>query len=239
MSTQAGQHPEAFHYKVNDGPTQDVATTGKTASLQLPEGRYKLEYWSDTRRAARARRRTTRSARPSSTRPIRTVAIKSDQGQSLYVITRQASVTVEASDALSGLAAAPPTNQQVPTNSRGPKNYAWTAEDLCGNQATGQFDYTVLGPGLGERAVIEPLGDGVLVQLPDATGAGARASQKGEPFEPVTQPREIPIGSTIDAAAGEARITSSESAAEGEIQDGAFTAGVFQVLQSRERPRAA
>ena len=237
MTTQAGQHPEGFHYKVNDGPTQDVATTGKTASLSLPEGQYKLEYWSDTQEGGEgpAADHQIGTAIVDQTDP--NVAIKSDQGQSLYVITRQASVTVEASDALSGLAAPPPANQQVPTNSRGAKNYAWTAEDLCGNQATGQFNYTVLGPGIGERAVIEPLGDGVLVALPDAGGAGARASQKGEDFVPVTQPREIPIGSTIDARGGEARITSSESAAEGEIQDGAFTAGIFQVLQSRTAAR--
>ena len=232
MTTQSGQHPTAFHYRLGSGPTQDVPTTGKTATLELPEGRHELTYWSETAEGGNGPT-TTREALVDQTDP--NVDIQSEQGQSLYVITRPGSVNVQATDALSGLVAnAPGANQPIGTDSRGPKSYAWTAEDLCGNQATGQFDYTVLGPGLGERAVIEPLDEGVTIQLP---AEGARASQKGAAFEPVTQPREIPIGTTIDARAGQARVTSSQSTTEGEIQDGAFTAGVFQVLQSRNATR--
>ena len=160
-----------------------------------------------------------------------TLSVGSDQNQDLYVITRNATVTVQAGDALSGLTVDPTAQSEaVTTSSRGQKTVEWTAQDKCANQTTRQFDYTVLGPGLGERAVIEPLGEGVEIDLP---GTGARASQKGTDFQPVTQPREIPIGTRVDATAGQARITSSKSTTETDIQDGAFSAGVFQVLQSR------
>ena len=233
-----GETPTAFHYKVDDGPTQTAPTDDETATINLPEGRFKLEYWSETAESGSEPQADHQVGTALIDKTAPTLSVASDQGQSIYVITRAASVSVAAGDALSGLTSDPSAQSEpVGTDARGPKTVQWTAADLCDNTATQPFDYTVLGPGLGERAVIEPLGEGVTVQLPAVQGAGARASQKGEDFEPVTQPREIPIGTIIDATAGEARITSSRTAVETDIQDGAFTAGVFQVLQSREAKR--
>jgi hypothetical protein len=162
-----------------------------------------------------------------------TVSVASDQRKAIYVIKRNATVTVQAGDALSGLEVNPSAQREpVGTGSRGPQIVEWTAQDQCENQATARFQYTVLGPGLGTRAVIEPLGADVEVRV--ASAGGARASQKGRSFTPLTQPREIPIRSTIDTRGGRARITNSRSTTEGDIQDGVFGSGLFQVLQSRK-----
>ena len=66
-----------------------------------------------------------------------------------------------------------------------------------------------------------------------AGGSGARASQKGVPFTPLTQPRELPVASFIDTRRGTTRLTSARTRREDQIQDGLFSKGVFQVLQSR------
>ena len=238
MDPPAGETPVAFKFKIDDGPTQTASTSDETATINLPgEGSFKLEYWSQTSAGEEPpENHLVDTAVVDQTDP--TLAVSSDQNQSLYVIKRNATVTVQANDALSGLTIDPTAeSERVTTDARGEKTVEWTAVDLCDNRTTQQLTYTVLGPGLGERAVIEPLGDGVEVQLPE-TGA-ARASQKGEDFEPVTQPREIPIGTTIDASEGGARITSSKSATEGDIKDGTFEAGVFQVLESRNQTENA
>ncbi len=62
---------------------------------------------------------------------------------------------------------------------------------------------------------------------------GARASQKGQSFSPLTQPRELPVRSFIDARGGTARLTTARTRREDQIQDGLFSAGLFQALQSR------
>ena len=238
MDPPPGETPEAFHFKVDDGPTQDVPTQDGTETINLPEGRFKFEYWSETVEAGQEPQANhlIDTALVDKTNP--TLSVASDQQQSLYVIKRNATVTVNAADSLSGLTVDPSAQgEPVGTGSRGQQTVEWSAIDLCENKTTQQFQYTVLGPGLGERAVIEPLGEGVQVQVPEA--AGARTSQKGAEFEPVTQPREIPIGSTIDATASDVRITSSKSSAEGDIKDGTFAAGVFQVLESRNQERDA
>ena len=225
-----GETPVAFHYKVNDGPEQTAPTTDSSEPITLPEGSFKLEYWSETAQSGEEPQADHQVGTALVDKTAPTLAVASDQNQSLYVIKRTATVTVNAGDALSGLTINPTAQAEpVSTDSRGAQTAQWVAEDLCENRTTQQFAYTVLGPGLGERAVIEPLGEGVEIDPP---GGGARASQ-GSDFQPVTQPREIPIGTRIDASAGQARITSSKSTTEGDIQDGAFVAGVFQVLQSR------
>ena len=238
MDPPAGETPVAFKYKIDDGPTQTAPTNDTSEPISLPgEGSFKLEYWSQTSAGEEPQaNHLVDTAIVDMTNP--TLSVASDQNQSLYVIKRNATVTINAGDALSGLEVNPSAQSEpVGTDSRGAKTVEWTAADLCDNRATEQFSYTVLGPGLGERAVIEPLGDGVEVDLPGDAAAGV--SQKGADFEPVTQPREIPIGTTIDASEAGARITSSKSATEGDIKDGTFNAGIFQVLESRNQEKNA
>jgi hypothetical protein len=62
----------------------------------------------------------------------------------------------------------------------------------------------------------------------------ARASQKGEGFVPLSEARQIPVGSFLDTRAGAVRLVSATST-EGKTQSGRFAAGVFQMLQSRAR----
>ena len=108
------------------------------------------------------------------------------------------------------------------------------AVDLCSNQASAPFNYTVLAPQPrhthGARAPVgerEGPAEGRLLE---------RASEpdEGPALHPIVQPREIPIGSQIDSRKGRARITSSSNSSDG-IQESDFFGGVFQVLQSRRR----
>ena len=97
---------------------------------------------------------------------------------------------------------------------------------------------TVPPPVLGERMNVQKVRGTVLIAIPTgATGAGAaRASQKGLRFVPLEQVRQIPIGSFLDTRRGTVRLTTARDSA-GQTQSGEFSAGLFQVLQSR-RPSA-
>jgi hypothetical protein len=167
------------------------------------------------------------------TRP--TVDVQNPQGQSIFVITRRATANVSAQDALSGLEQDPSaTGVPLSTGARGTATFTRSAADLCDNQASDTFDYRVLAPGLGVRTVLERVSGTVRVRnAAGGSGTGARASQKGRAFSPLTEPRELPVGSFIDATDGTARLTTARTRREDQIQDGLFTAGVFQVLQSR------
>jgi hypothetical protein len=66
-----------------------------------------------------------------------------------------------------------------------------------------------------------------------AAGAeGARASQKGVTFVPLSEARQIPIGSFLDTRRGKLRLQSARER-RGTRQNGDFSQGLFQVLQSR------
>ena len=78
-------------------------------------------------------------------------------------------------------------------------------------------------PEVGETANAEAVKGDVLVQL-----------TKGGPFVALSQVRQIPIGATVDTTDGTVRLTTAQNRA-GEEQSGTFSAGVFQVLQSRKR----
>ena len=56
--------------------------------------------------------------------------------------------------------------------------------------------------------------------------------KKGTSFVPLTEDRSIPVGSTLDTRQGTVELSSARDAA-GRTQTGKFSAGVFQVLQSR------
>jgi hypothetical protein len=68
----------------------------------------------------------------------------------------------------------------------------------------------------------------VLVKLP----AGASARQKGQGFVPLSQARQIPVGSTLDTRKGTVALTAAANSS-GKTQVGQFTAGLFQILQAR------
>jgi hypothetical protein len=96
-------------------------------------------------------------------------------------------------------------------------------------------------PVLGKTVNVEVVSGVVFIKLP----AGAHASRaaqlhaafarlsKGIGFVPLTEARQIPVGSTLDTTEGVVRLTSATAAAS--VQTGEFGAGIFTILQSRKQ----
>ena len=82
---------------------------------------------------------------------------------------------------------------------------------------------------------VDQLSGTVLVGLRGAAAArgGARSSQKGVTFVPLTEARQIPVGSFLDTRRGTVRLQSARDR-RGTRQQGDFRSGLFQVLQSRK-----
>jgi len=76
----------------------------------------------------------------------------------------------------------------------------------------------------------------VLVATPArmASSSAAQTSQKGLEFVPLTAARQIPVGSFLDTRKGTVALTSASTTGD-TTQAGGFSAGIFQVLQSRKR----
>jgi sugar lactone lactonase YvrE len=92
---------------------------------------------------------------------------------------------------------------------------------------------TVPPPVLGRAVNVAPVKGTVRIGV-RSSGSGARASQKGIRFVPLTEARQVPVGSFLDTRRGTVQLSSARNSA-GTTQSGQFTAGVFQVLQSRKR----
>ena len=105
-------------------------------------------------------------------------------------------------------------------------------------------------PVLGKSVNVTPVSGIVYVELPaGATLAsvspfspftlGAQAFQaltKGQAFIPLTEARQIPVGSTLEATGGVVGITTATTASrKGKLQSGDFGAGIFKLLQSRRQ----
>jgi hypothetical protein len=106
--------------------------------------------------------------------------------------------------------------------------------DLTPNPPPGPVDTPT--PELGSLLVAREVSGDVFIALPAgfAAVAGAGVSQKGLTFIPLSQVREIPVGSFLDTRRGTVRLTAARNAA-GSTQSGNFTRGLFQVLQSSRR----
>jgi hypothetical protein len=92
-------------------------------------------------------------------------------------------------------------------------------------------------PTVGEEVNVGPVpGSGpVLIAVPSgAATAGARASQKGLTFVPLTEARQIPVGSFLNTKRGTVQLVSATGTGD-KTQSGKFSSGLFQVLQSRAR----
>ena len=66
------------------------------------------------------------------------------------------------------------------------------------------------------------------------SGFSGRASQKGITFVPLTEARQVPVGSFLDTRHGKVRMESAANAT-GKRQRGDFLSGLFQVRQSKRR----
>jgi hypothetical protein len=176
------------------------------------------------------------------------LTISSDQGRSSYNLGETGSVTVAASGP--GLTSNPSASH-VPIATTAPGTYTVTrsAADACGT-TTASFTCTVAStpaplppPVLGQTVNVAPVSGKVLVALP-ATGHASLAGtpeaeafasvSKGLKFVPLTQARQLPVGSTLEATGGKAMITTA-TATKGKTQSGEFGAGIFKLLQNRKQ----
>jgi len=89
-------------------------------------------------------------------------------------------------------------------------------------------------PQLGVNVNVQELSGQVFVGVRGvaASAKGARASQKGITFVPLSEARQIPVGSFLDTRRGKLRLQSARDP-RGTRQNGDFSQGLFQVLQSR------
>ena len=108
--------------------------------------------------------------------------------------------------------------------------FEFRTDDPTNDQVNGLDDIRLVAgsaappaPEVGQTANAEAVRGQVLVQL-----------TKGGPFVALSEAREIPIGATVDTTEGTVRLTTARNQA-GEVQSGTFSAGLFQVLQSRKR----
>jgi hypothetical protein len=97
-------------------------------------------------------------------------------------------------------------------------------------------------PVLGKTVNIELVSGKVFISLP-TTGQMSLAApleaafaslSKGLHFIPLTEARQIPVGSTLETTSGVARITTA-TATLGKTQTGEFGAGIFKLLQNRKQ----
>ena len=91
-------------------------------------------------------------------------------------------------------------------------------------------------PTVGQAVNVLPTRGKVLISLPRkrARGSAAVPGIKGRNFVSLKTVRRIPVGSLVDVRNGALKLTSARNR-QGAAQTAEFSAGVFQVLQSRKR----
>ena len=91
-------------------------------------------------------------------------------------------------------------------------------------------------PQQGVSVNVQEVAGTVLVGIPTraAARAGGQASQKGINFVPLSEARQIPVGSFLDTRKGTVGLQSAANRA-GARQTGKFLEGLFQVRQSKKR----
>jgi hypothetical protein len=102
-------------------------------------------------------------------------------------------------------------------------------------------------PVLGKTANGAPVSGVVYIELPPGATLASlpraplpsqafAALTKGRTFVPLTEARQIPLGSTLDTSRGVVRITTATTAAKkAPLQSGNFGSGIFKLLQSRRQ----
>ena len=105
-------------------------------------------------------------------------------------------------------------------------------------------------PTLGQTANVAPVSGTVLIAFPGGAATSAasvfragmpvsplaaiESLSKGLHFVPLTEARQVPIGSVLETTAGVARIVTATSS-KGKLQQGDFGAGIFKLLQARKQ----
>jgi hypothetical protein len=92
-------------------------------------------------------------------------------------------------------------------------------------------------PVLGKAVNAQPIAGTVFVLLPGqghlAQAQAHASAAKGVGFIPLTEARQLPVGTIFDASAGMVRLTSA-TVVKGRPQTGDFGGGVFKLLQNRK-----
>ncbi len=246
MSSPPGVGNEGVNYKIDGGPQLQVPLSGAsstgTGSIVVPEGRRRLEYWGDSTPTGDDAGVELIHHFPTVVvdRTNPNVTVSNPNRFKVFVVKRRVNVNVKATDSISGLTADPSGANRIATTSRGAKTFTPAAVDLCANQSTAPFSYRIVAPRLGTRTVIEELSGRVGVVPKSSSSAKARASQKGQRFRAISQPREMAIGSLRGhPQAAPRRLTSSSNRGQRGSRTATFVGGIFQVLQSRARGRRA
>lgn len=247
MDAPGGRGAQSVHYRLDGGAEQVLPTSGNpgTASLGVNgDGNHTLEYWGENAAAVQEIPHNLLSLQVDTRPPV--VSITSDQGRSSYSLGQAASVSISAIDATSGLAS-DPSAARVPISTSGPGSFTVqrSASDKCGNTATASFTYRVTGPPpppvLFKSVDIAVVSGRVFVLLPgggtsnsakQATAALPTRPAKGIAFVPLTEARQLPLGTIVDTTEGVARVASAANS-KGKTQSGDFGAGIFKVLQKR------
>jgi hypothetical protein len=86
-------------------------------------------------------------------------------------------------------------------------------------------------PVIGDSVNATPIRGAVYLLLPGQTQA---SPAKGIGFVPLTEPRQVPVGTVFDTAGGVVRLTTGTSVL-GRTQSGDFGGGRFRVLQNRRQ----
>jgi hypothetical protein len=89
-------------------------------------------------------------------------------------------------------------------------------------------------PELGRTFNAEPVSGIVFVKPPAGQALKSQALSKGAGFVPLTEPRQIPVGSQIDALSGSLKLLTATGHI-GKVQSGVFSGAVFKATQSRSR----
>jgi hypothetical protein len=110
-----------------------------------------------------------------------------------------------------------------------PATYAWTIRPAT----LSDLDNPTLGVDVNVQEVSGTVLVGIRGAAARASGKG-RASQKGITFVPLSEARQIPVGSFLDTRKGTVRLESASNA-RGKRQRGTFFQGLFQVRQSKKR----
>jgi hypothetical protein len=89
-------------------------------------------------------------------------------------------------------------------------------------------------PELGHTLNVEPVSGVVFIKPPPGQALASAALSKGVGFVPLTEARQIPVGSQIDALGGSLKLLTA-SGHIGKLQSGVFSGAVFKATQSRSR----
>jgi hypothetical protein len=243
ITVSAANGAKAVDYVLDGGPEQSIATgLGGQATIALTPGQHTLEYWGEDQTGAQEATHHVLGVTVASGGP--SLSIASDQGDVTYEVGEAASVSIVASGP--GLTSNPSAaHVSIPTTTPGTFSLSRLAANACG-VTEAKFTYTVLpAPSLGKTVNAQPIRGKVYVALP-TTGYPASlaapfvdplavaGASKGLHFIPLTEPRQLPVGTVFDTAAGTAQIATATAAAAKE-QTGDFEDGIFKLLQNRKR----